>query len=180
MSDDIKTTSPDEPREFFGKYRGIVIDNVDPLKMGRTLVMVPDIFGPIPLSWAMPCMPMAGVQTGLYCVWPIGASVWVEFEQGDPDYPIVVGGFWANPGEVPALSLATPPGLTSMQVATQLQNQFIISDTPGPTGGFILLTNTGAGIIVNDTGVFIMNGRGAMISMVGPSVDINIGALTVI
>ena len=27
----------------------------------------------------------------------IGAGVWIEFEQGDPDYPIWTGGFWGSP-----------------------------------------------------------------------------------
>jgi uncharacterized protein involved in type VI secretion and phage assembly len=177
---DIKTKHPEEKRLYPYKYRGTVINNIDPMKMGRVLVMVPDVLGVGVTSWAMPCMPMAGIQAGMYCVWPIGACVWVEFEQGDSDYPIVVGGFWPSPGHVPAMSQATPPALTSVHVATQLQNQFIISDTPGPTGGFILLTNTGAGIVVNDAGVYISNGRGAMISMIGPAVDINFGALSVI
>ena len=178
MTSFLKIIHPDEKRKYPYKYRGNVINNIDPMKMGRVLVTVPDV---IPLSsWAMPCAPMAGIQAGMFCIPPIGSHVWIEFENGDADYPIVVGGFWANPGEVPALSQLTPPGLTSMQMTTQLQNQMLLSDTPGPTGGFMLLTNTGAGILVNDTGVFIMNGRGAMISMVGPSVDINVGALTVI
>ena len=39
-------------------------------------------------SWAMPCAPYAGQQVGFFAVPPIGANVWVEFEGGDPDYPI--------------------------------------------------------------------------------------------
>lgn len=173
-----KTIHPDEKKRYPYKYRGRVIMNIDPMKMGRVLVHVPDV---MPSSgWAMPCMPMGGIQAGMFCVPPIGSCCWIEFEQGDPDYPILVGAFWANAGEVPALSQATPPGLSVLQVGTMLQNQFTLSDTPGPTGGFILTTNTGAGIVVNDAGVYITNGRGAMISMVGPAVDINFGALTVV
>jgi hypothetical protein len=170
----------DEKRKFPYKYRGVVINNVDPMKMGRCMVQCPDVLGPGISSWAMPCAPMSGVQAGLYCTPPIGACVWVEFENGDADYPIVVGGFWGNPGEVPVISQATQAPLTVIQLATQLQNQMTISDTPGPTGGFILTTNTGAGIIVNDAGIIISNGRGAIISLVGPAVDINFGALTVV
>lgn len=180
MSDELKTTNPDEKRRFPYKYRGTIINNVDPMKMGRTLVLCPDVLGPGVSSWAMPCMPMGGIQAGMFCVPPIGSCCWVEFEQGDPDFPILVGGYWANPGEVPALSQATPPGLSVLQLNTMLQNQLTLSDTPGPTGGFILTTNTGAGIVVNDVGVYITNGRGALISLIGPAVDVNVGALTVI
>ena len=35
-------------------------------------------------------------------------------------------------------------------------------------------------LVVNDLGIFIQNGKGAAINMMGPSVDINMGALTII
>jgi hypothetical protein len=44
----------------------------------------------------------------------------------------------------------------------------------------MLKSTTGASIIVNDTGIYIQNGKGASIVMVGPSTDINTGALTII
>ena len=43
----------------------------------------------------------------------------------------------------------------------------------------MLKSTTGASIIVNDTGIYIQNGKGASIVMVGPSVNINTGALTI-
>jgi uncharacterized protein involved in type VI secretion and phage assembly len=82
--------------------------------------------------------------------------VWVEFEQGDPDYPIWVGGFWNSAAEVPAIARMTPPGASN-----------------------IALSAAGASIIVNDTGIYIENGKGARIVMVGPAVTINDGALAV-
>src|SRR6185312_3412049 len=87
--------------KFFGKYRGTVIQNVDPEQRGRIQVMVPDVSGLIPSSWAMPCVPIAGKQSGVYVAPQIGAGVWIEFEQGDPDYPVWVGGFWGSAAEVP-------------------------------------------------------------------------------
>ena len=58
----------------------------------------------------------------------------------------------------------------------------LISDAPPTpvTGGIILKSTTGAMIVVNDTGIYISNGQGAMITLVGPTVDVNIGGLTVI
>src|SRR5258706_14152752 len=97
------------PQRFYGKYRGTVINNVDPLQIGRIQVMVPDVSNVIPSSWAMPCVPIAGKQMGTYIVPQAGAGVWVEFEQGNPDYPIWVGGFWGSAAEVPALALAGIP-----------------------------------------------------------------------
>ena len=35
-------------------------------------------------------------------------------------------------------------------------------------------------IVVNETGIYISNGQGATITLIGPAVAINLGALTVI
>ena len=165
---------------YYGKYRGMVLNNVDPLQQGRLQVQVPDVSGLIPASWAMPCVPIAGIQNGMFALPIIGSGVWVEFEQGNPDYPIWVGCFWGSAAEVPALARATPPALSAITLQTPLHNGLTISDLPGPTGGIMLKSTTGAMLIVNDTGIYIQNGKGAMITLIGPAVTINAGALTVI
>ncbi len=167
-------------RQYLGKYRGTVLANVDPLNRGRLLVSVPDVLGLAPSTWALPCVPLAGMQNGFYALPVIGAGVWVEFEQGDPDFPIWVGCFWGSAAEVPTMARAVPPLVPGITLQTPLQNGLTISDLPGPTGGILLKTATGAMIAVNDTGIFIQNGKGASLSLVGPTVDVNQGALTVI
>jgi hypothetical protein len=161
-------------KRFFGKYRGTVVNNVDPMQKGRIQALVPDVSGVMPSSWAMPCVPVAGLQTGFFAVPPVGAGVWIEFEQGDSDYPIWTGCFWGSAAEVPALAMTIPPGMSGFAVQTVLQNGIVVSDLPGPTGGIMLKSTTGASIIVNDTGM------GASITMVGPTVTVNNGALVVI
>ena len=47
---------------------------------------------------------------------PIGAGVWIEFERGDPDYPIWVGGYWGSAAETPVASTAGPPALDALRV----------------------------------------------------------------
>lgn len=168
-----------EDKKFYGKYRGTVVNNVDPMQIGRIQVMVPDVSNLIPTSWAMPCVPIAGKQMGTFVVPQVGAGVWVEFEQGDPDYPIWVGGYWGIVAEVPALALAGVPGNPNIVLQTSGQNSIVISDLPGPTGGIMLKSTTGASIIVNDTGIYIQNGKGASIVMTGPTVTINNGALVI-
>jgi uncharacterized protein involved in type VI secretion and phage assembly len=167
-------------RKFYGKFRGTVMNNIDPMQLGRIMAIVPDVLGPTPTSWAMPCLPIAGKQMGTYMIPQIGAGVWIEFEQGDPDYPIWVGGYWGVVAEVPALALAGNPASPSIVLQTSLQNSIIVSDLPGPTGGIMLKSTTGATLIVNDTGIYIQNGKGASLIMVGPSVTINNGALMVV
>jgi uncharacterized protein involved in type VI secretion and phage assembly len=169
-----------EGQKYYGKYRGMVINNIDPLQIGRLMVQVPDIGGLIPSSWAMPCFPLSGKQMGAYMIPQIGAGVWVEFEQGNPDYPIWSGCWYGSVAEVPALALAGNPASPNIVLQTGLQNSIVISDLPGPTGGIMLKSTTGATLIVNDTGIYIQNGKGAMLTMIGPTVTINNGAFTVI
>lgn len=169
-----------EIKRFYGKYRGTVINNVDPMQIGRVQVMAPDVSNVMLSSWAMPCVPVAGINMGLFTVPLIGAGVWVEFEQGDPDYPIWVGGFWGMAAEVPMLSHMVPPAVPGITLQTPLKNGIVISDVPGPTGGIQIQTATGAMISVTDIGIMISNGKGAVINLTGPTVDINLGALTVV
>lgn len=166
--------------KFFGKYRATVLNNVDPMQMGRIMVMCPSVLGATPSSWAMPSFPVTGIQMGTWWLPQIGAGVWVEFEQGDVDFPIWSGCWFGSAAEVPALALAAPPAVPNFVIQTQAQNTIMISDLPGPTGGILLKTTTGAMISVSDIGITISNGKGAIITMTGPTVDINAGALTVI
>lgn len=170
------------PRRYYGKYRGTVVNNVDPLFQGRLLVEVPDVLGLAPSSWAVACVPLAGPTgppMGVYLVPPIGAGVWVEFEQGDPALPIWVGCRWGGPADVPPLAKLGLPVSPSIVLQTAGQNSIAISDLPGPTGGIMLKSLTGAMILVNDVGITISNGRGATIALVGPTVTVNQGALVV-
>ena len=184
----------EKTKRYYGKYRGTVFNNIDPEFRGRIMPIVPDVQGLIPMSWALPCVPLAGKQEGTFMVPQIGARVWIEFEQGDPDYPIWVGGFWGVAAEVPLVA-NTPPAIPPGQnivLQTTGQHLFMISDalpipimesipapTPPGTGGIVLRSPTGAMIVVNDAGIFIHNGKGASIEMTGLSVIVNKGALVV-
>jgi len=170
-------------RQFLGKYRGTVVNNVDPLLRGRLTLLVPDVLGVVPSSWAEPCVPLAGPTgppMGVYMVPPIGAGVWVEFEQGNPEKPIWVGCRWGAASDVPPLAHLGLPISPNIVLQTAGQNSLVISDLPGPTGGIMLKSTTGATLIVNDTGIYIQNGKGASIVMTGPAVNVNTGALTVV
>ena len=165
--------------KFYGLYRGTVVNNIDPLQLGRIMAIVPDVTGVAPSTWAMPCVPIAGKQMGVFMVPQIGAGIWMQYEAGDSDRPVWTGGWWGIAAELPALALAGVPGDPSIVLQTTLQNTVMISDLPGPAGGIMLKSTTGATIIVNDTGIYIQNGKGASLIMVGPTVTINNGALVV-
>jgi uncharacterized protein involved in type VI secretion and phage assembly len=165
-----------ECERYYGKYRGVVLHNIDPKQEGRLLVQVPDVAGLAPATWAMPCVPVGGLQGGMVALPVIGSGVWVEFEQGDPDHPVWVGTFWGSAAEVPALSRTVPPGVPSITLQTPLQNGIVISDGPA---GILIQNRAGASILITDAGIVLTSGSGAVITLTGNVVDINAGALTV-
>ena len=165
--------------KLYGKYRGAVLDNIDPLGRGRILAEVPDAPGLFSSAWAEACAPLAGVQSGVYLVPQIGAGVWIEFERGDPDFPIWTGCRWDSAADVPPLAETGPPASPPIVLQTPGGAALMLSDAPGPTGGILLKTADGATISINDLGIVIANGKGAVITLTGPVVDINYGALTI-
>jgi uncharacterized protein involved in type VI secretion and phage assembly len=155
---------------FYGKYRGLVTSRNDPLLLGRIQARVPDLLSEEPTGWAMPCMPFA-----FFPIPPEGAGVWIEFEHGDPDFPIWSGCWWGSRPEVPTQA-AAPPATLVLQ--TTGGSSLLIDDTPG-VGSISLTTSAGQRITLSATGIEIDNGSGATITMQGPSVSMNGGALEV-
>lgn len=169
--------------QYYGKYRGTVINNIDPQLMGRLQVSVPAILGEGQLSWAMPCVPYAGAGVGFFVIPPTGANVWVEFEGGNPDYPIWTGCFWGI-GETPVPGGNVPtPGVPQIKVIKTDSVCLTLSDAPG-AGGFILEVAPPAvamaiTLTCDSKGIELTNGI-AKISLVGPQISLNDGALDVI
>ncbi|MEG8040276.1 phage baseplate assembly protein V [Sphingomonas sp. LR60] len=169
---------------FWGKYRGTVVNNIDPELRGRLNCLVPDVYGVVPSSWAEPCAPLAGPTgppMGVYMVPPIGAGVWIEFEHGDPDYPIWVGCRFGSTADVPPLALAGLPVSPSIVLQTAGQNMVVISDLPGPAGGIMI--QSGASIVsISQAGITLTAPKveitAATISLTGIT-DINQGALKI-
>lgn len=161
---------------FYGKYRGEVVSNLDPMMQGRVQVTVPAVFGDERMAWADPCAPFAGNGVGFFSLPPVGAQVWVEFEGGDPDHPIVAGGFWGL-GEVPGDGLPTTTVLKTGSITLTL------SDLPGG-GGLTIEVNPPAVVspiklAMTSSGIEMTVGA-SKISVGLASVSVNDGALEVI
>jgi hypothetical protein len=125
----------------------------------------------------MPCVPYAGPGVGFFAIPPEGANVWVEFEGGDPDYPIWSGCFWGM-GEVPV-----KPAVAQVKVFKTDGISLTLSDLPGG-GGFTLEAGPPAvpmplKLVFNAAGIEISNGA-ANIKLTSASVSVNNGALEVI
>lgn len=161
---------------FYGKYRGTVANNVDPLQRGRVQVSVPAVLGDGRLSWAEACSPYAGNQVGIFAVPPVGANIWVEFEAGDPDRPILGGCFWGT-GEVPA-----SPAVPQMFVWKTESISLTLSDLPG-AGGVTLEVGPPAApvqmkLACTPSGIELSIGASKVL-LSAASVSVNDGALEV-
>ena len=156
---------------FYGKFRGVVSDNRDPLMLGRVRAKVQEVFGDEESGWALPSSPYAGKGVGLLLIPPTDAWVWFEFERGDPARPIWSGCFWAQ-GELPVT-----PAVAEMKVLKTDVGTITLNDLPG-VGGVTIETSTGLKIEMTTLGIEISNGS-QKISIGLTGVSVNDGALEV-
>jgi hypothetical protein len=120
-------------RRYYGKYRGLVADNVDLDQQGRITATVLDVLKDVPTTWALPCLPVAGMmglQSGMYVVPPIGANVWIEFEHGDVNKPIWSGCYWGDKGQIPMAALEEDPTTPPILIQSVGQNSIMIGGDP--------------------------------------------------
>jgi len=162
---------------YYGKYRGKIENNVDPMSLARVQVSVPAVLGDGRASWALPCVGFAGNGVGAFALPPNGTNVWVEFEAGDPDYPIWSGCFWGQ-GEVPAT-----PAVEQTKVFKTSGITLTLSELSG-AGGVTLevsppVVPATLKLVLDSSCIELSNGS-STIKLSTASVSINNGALEVI
>ena len=99
--------------KFYGKYRALVVNNKDPEKMGRVKVRCPKVLGEYVSAWCTPCVPSAFNDGGFFYVPSVNETIWVEFEEGDPNKPIWTGSWWI-------------PNRTPMQNSNNVQDKIML------------------------------------------------------
>lgn len=156
---------------FYGKYRGLVVDNDDPEQLGRLKLKVPSLLGTeVVTGWAMPCVPYGGdAKQGFFFIPEVEAGVWVEFEEGDLEFPIWVGTFWSKPGgesEVPKPNDAegaeegdvqSPP--TRKIIKTLKGHTLQMEDADGAEMVLLVEAKNGQVFTLNGSGIKITDGK---------------------
>ena len=163
-------------RTFYGKYRGIVTNTNDPLKLGRLRARVPDVTGDQEIGWALPCVPYAGEKFGAFALPTVGTKVWIEFENGDADYPIWTGCFWGSSNELPKDVAGDPEKIRVLE--TPGGHRIVFDDNQN--GGIRLETSGGQKLVIDGNGIQIDDGHNGKIKISNGKVSVNDDALEVI
>jgi uncharacterized protein involved in type VI secretion and phage assembly len=179
-------------RNFFGKYRGLVVDNADPLKLGRLKLRVPSLFGDqVVTGWATACVPYGGADNqGMVMIPEVGAGAWVEFEEGDLEFPIWVGTYWSKPSgttELPkpngddateAGEVQDPP--TRKIIKTLKGHTIQLEDKDGEEAILIVDGKHQHFVLLNQDGITIQDAAGNSLVMTSSAVTLTAkAALTI-
>ncbi len=164
--------------KFFGKYRGLVNDNMDLLGRGRLEVIVPQVLGDTPV-WALPCAPYAGKGIGFYALPPKDTVVWVEFEAGDPNYPIWTGFLWP-PNDIPLAGFKPNEFFKTDSFAIEINENLPMPElTIKSLQGDAMIKITPMEITMKAPMVTVEGAGGRKVALTGVSVSINNGGLDV-
>ena len=172
-------------RRYYGKYRGTVVDNQDPARLGRLKLSVPSVLGPsVVTGWATPCAPYGGAaDQGFLFIPERKAGVWVEFEEGDLEFPIWVGTYWTKPdsgSQVPKPQnddgteqdeVQDPP--TRKIIKTKKGHTIQLEDADGHESVLVREGGQGHLVTMNKDGITITDAVGNSIEMTGSAMTLH-------
>jgi uncharacterized protein involved in type VI secretion and phage assembly len=154
---------------YYGKYRGIVVNNDDPENLGRITAQVPEVLQENETPWAMPAFPLAGGDHGLVLIPEVGDGVWIEFEAGDLSRPIW-SGCWFARDERPQ-----PDTSNARLLATTAGHKLILDDDNGQVQ---LVHSGGAEVTMTDSEITLQLGRSKIV-ISASEININDGMIVV-
>lgn len=166
----IERLTRDVRGRYYGKYGGVVIDNADPLQLGRLKVQVPTLMQDTEVGWARPALPFAGPGHGHVMLPAVDAMVWVEFEAGNLDQPIWTGCFYAENQAAPE-----PKAPGAYVIVTPGGHKAVLDDD----GNTVALEHAGgAKLELTATGITLSIGASKMV-MTGTAITFNDGVLKI-
>lgn len=186
------------PGRFPGTYLAQVVSVSDPTNQGRVQVKLLS-FDAAPNQdaavWARVAVPFAGNNRGAFLIPDVDDEVLVSFVNGDPRFPIVVGGLWNGrdtpPEQLPGSSvdrwtLVGKAGTRIAIVEESAATATISFTTPGgvsgtltdEAGGKIELQAAGTTITVDSSGVTVDTPTQVKVNA-GAKVDVTAGMVNV-
>jgi uncharacterized protein involved in type VI secretion and phage assembly len=156
---------------YFGKYRGKVTDNNDPDNLGRIKAKVPRLLGDEETGWALPAFPYGGQSDqGFFAMPEAEADVWIEFEEGDLNYPVWSGTFYTT-GAIPE---SAAPAVKVLK--TKAGHKIVLDDD----GGTLEITDSnGNSIKMDSNGIVLTGANGGKVELSSSGVSVNDGNLEV-
>jgi hypothetical protein len=156
---------------YWGKYRGTVDEVLEEDPPGQIRAVVPSVYGQdVKSPPALPSLPFAGDGHGLVTLPEVGDGVWIEFEGGNPSFPVWTG-FWFGNGELPSDAGAKKRALITKK------NLKLVFDDDGssihishPDGPEITLESSALTLKFSDTVKLVLSSSG---------IDFNGGKFTV-
>jgi hypothetical protein len=177
MSDVTQAGSSFEGSSYYGKYRGVVSQNLDPESRGRLLVSVPQVLGDREV-WALPCVPYAGEDKGFFSLPDTGTVVWVEFEAGDPNYPIWTGCLWKR-GDLSAVDAIPQVKFWKTDKFT-LRIDELLGEIKIENGAGCEIVMGPLGITIKGPQISVQTPSGREVAVDAVGVNLNKGALQVL
>jgi uncharacterized protein involved in type VI secretion and phage assembly len=144
------------PDKIDGVVIGVVTSVRDPLNMGRIKVKFPwfpSSLSEVESSWARLALPGAGMNRGLYFTPEVNDEVLVAFENGDMNYPYIVGALWNKMSTPPRGSSAIvgPDGKVNQRILTSRSGHTIILDDTQGKEQIIIKDKTTKNSIIFDS-----------------------------
>ncbi len=129
------------PNQSRGRMNGVVVgqvtNNVDPFMMARVKVKLPFLgsLPPVESNWCRIASPWAGGKiSGFLAIPEINDEVLVAFEQGDPNFPYIVGQLWNNIDMPPALGVVVGGLVTKRIIKSRSGHVITLNDMAGKEG----------------------------------------------
>lgn len=137
-------------QETHSLMRGRVVDNEDPLKIGRVKVYIPFIHGDTKeseLPWAFPCFFNASYDSGTFILPEVGNTVWLLFEDNRLDKPVYLGGMYGT-GTWEKKKIGNTSGLKRNQTLGQLE---VPDQNSDPNRKVVYKSPKGASVEIDET-----------------------------
>lgn len=139
---------------FYGVTVGIVTNNKDPEGLGRVKVKFPWLSGEEESYWARVLTLMAGNDRGIYFLPEVDDEVLVAFEQGDMNFPYILGALWNGKDKPP---VKNDDGKNNQRVIKSRSGHMIVLDDTEGGEKIIIQDKTGKNQIVIDSNENTMN-----------------------